>query len=439
MIRIQKEEKNQSSISKGLNNVAGGDIISMSYSGFTNTLFYIFAACLVIPIIDVPLLGLSITAPIMFLIAVPCFLKPLRPWFHTYRLWILLAVWIWIGIFFSTVFNGVEGDINDRGLLFVIRYFYWLIAFIVTVYFTSQGQVIKKIAIVLGWSVFILALLRWGEVLIYGNIGAWTGTHLLSQNNYGVLFSTFSPFLLIMIFQQRGWKRLLAILGNLMLWGAVAINGSRGSWIAIGIGLGISVLFLFSTNSRKFSGLLILLLITAGFAIALWGFYPQFASAIQNRFETFENLDKDKSALVREMMVQKGLTLFEENPLFGIGAGRFNQESVLLDRPRILSYVSQDSINSRSSHNAYIQFLAEFGLAGSIPFGLLLIILSIRGGITAFKALRKNNIIPLAFLISFIQMSIHMWAIASLTGTVTWFIYGLVGAVIMKHQKSTVE
>ena len=147
-------------------------------------------------------MGLSISAPIFFIIALEIFLGLSKAWEKEYEHWRLLAVFIWIEVIISALFNGlVSGGINfDRdSALNIFRYAYWLLVFFGTLIFVSQAELGAKVASVLGWSVFILALLRWAEVLIYGNIGAWTGTHLMRENDYGFTFSMFAPFLLVFI------------------------------------------------------------------------------------------------------------------------------------------------------------------------------------------------------------------------------------------------
>jgi len=412
------------------------------FPDFITILFYAFSVYLVLPIIDVPLLGLSISAPILFIIAVPVFFKPPKPWFKQYQMWIFLAIAIFTGIFLSTILNGITSfglDFDSSGVKFLVRYLYWLIAFIVTAYFASQGEVLKKLTPVLGWSVLILSLLRWGEVLLFGNYIGAKGTRIFSQNNYGFLFSTFSSFLLVMIFQNRGLKRLLAILGNLVLWGAAAVNGSRGSWVSIAIGLGFMIILFFIQSPRKFFGLMTFILFAIALLGGLWVALPQVSSAIQARFETFQYLDQDKSTLVRELMVQKGFRLFKESPIIGIGAARFQKESIVLDIPRQLAFQSQEHYDTKSAHNSYIQFLAEFGLLGAIPFALLLLINAIQGTKTTLNEIQNDNLVPLAILLSFLEMSAHMWAISSLTNTANWFVYGLVGAMIMTYKGAAVK
>lgn len=406
---------------------------------WTYLLFYVFALYLVIPVIDVPLLGLSLSAPIFFFIAMACILRPPRPWFRKYSSWVLLAVLIWFGIFLSTTANGLLSlgvNINNDAFVYLVRYLYWILVFVITAYFANQAGLPEKIASVLAWSVLLLAVMRWVEVILYGNAGAWTGTHLMTQNSYGFQFSTFSPFILIRVFQEKGRKKLFWILALLVVWGAAAVNASRGSWVSIGLGLAFSFLIFFYSKPRKFIGGLLVLLVVAGAGILAWNYMPKAAEAVEKRLNTFQALDEDKSFVIRQVMIQKGLKLFKDSPLLGVGANRFTQTWTDISLPKILSYRTIEEFEKKTSHNSYVQFLAEFGLVGSIPMAVMLLILLMRGYKTAQQSLRKNNLVPLAIYIGFIQMSVHMWVIAALTGTVTWFIYGLVLAMVKQKQQA---
>ena len=57
-------------------------------------LWFIFTLYLVLPLVEVPLLGLSLSAPIFFFIALYCIFKPPQPWPPAIQKWILLAVLI---------------------------------------------------------------------------------------------------------------------------------------------------------------------------------------------------------------------------------------------------------------------------------------------------------------------------------------------------------
>jgi len=402
-------------------------------------LFYLFTLYIVLPLIDVPLLGLSLSAPIMFLIALETFFRPPFAQLSRCRRWVLFALCIWFGIFLSALLNGVLSggtDFDSDGLIWIIRYAYWLLVFVITAYLISEGELWPIINRLLAWGVLALAIMRWIEVLLYGNLGAWTRTHLISQNTYGLLFSTFSPFLFTWLLEVRGSQRWLATAANLILWAAAAINGSRGSWVAIAIMVVVQLLLFLSVHPRSTIPLAIVLLFAAGLGMLVLSTTNLVSNAVESRFSTFNNLEQDKSYQIRKLMNQKSMRLFAESPIIGVGASRFRKESVPLDIPFVLSYAGQEHFDVKSSHNSYLGFLAETGLAGAIPYGLLLISLTVRGSLSALRLVRRGQFWPAAVLGTFVGMSIHMWAINSLTGSSTWFVYGLVAAMIVTASRA---
>lgn len=397
-------------------------------------LFYIVSVCLTLPLIDVPLLGLSLSAPLFFFVAMEAILRPPLPWSNIYRPYITLALLIWAGVFLSAMVNGLLSggtNINSEGVSTLIHYAYWLLFFIVVIYIVSIGNLLSKLVKISGWSILLLAILRWGEVMLYGNIGAWTRTHLLLQNDYGFQFSIFSPFLLGLALSERGWKKNVAMTGNILLWGAAAINGSRGSWIAIGISTLLFLIILIAARRRSFLGLTVSLILIGSVSFLVYSSSPQISQAVESRLNTFQNLDEEKSYMIRTLMNQKSLRLFEQSPVFGIGTGRFRVTSIELDLPQVLKYGSQEHFNVKSSHNAYLGFLAENGLVGAIPLALLLIVLATHGFKAAIYLLRQNQYWGVTIFCGFVGMSAHLWVISALTNTVTWFIYGMVAAIII--------
>jgi len=397
-------------------------------------LFYLFVLYMVLPLIDVPLLGLSLSAPIFFLIAMDIFFRPQRPWLRRYRGWVLLAAAIWAGIFISALVNGLLSggtDFDSDGVIAIVRYAYWLLVLVLTTYLVSEGQMGPFISRLFAWSVLGLALMRWAEALLYGNIGAWTGTHLMSQNGYGVQFSIFSPFLFTWLLETRGRQRWLAAAANIALWGAAAINGSRGSWVAIAAGAAVQLVIFMLVRPKATIPLVAVLLAAAGLGALVLSTPNVVSQAVESRFSTFDRLDQDKSFVIRELMNQKSLRLFANSPLIGVGVSRYTKESIPLDIPLILQYAGQYHFDVKSAHNSYLGFLAENGLAGAIPFGLLLITLTLRGGMSTLYMVRRGQLWPAGVLGAFAAMSVHMWAINSITGSSTWFVYGLVAALIV--------
>ncbi len=399
-------------------------------------LWFVFAAYLVLPLVDVPLLGLSLSAPIFFFIALYCIFKPPQRWPGALQKWIVLAVFIWAGIFISTLFNGILSggrDVDTEGWSLLVQNAYWLLTFIITAYFASRANILERTTRILGWAVFALALVRLFEAVAWGVINTYEdNTRLLAPNEYGFLFSTFFPFLLAPVFSSSSKNKLFMILRMLIGLTAVVINGSRSSWISVAAGIVFYTLILLVIRPRK-GGLAVLL---AGVLLVsfLFGFrlLPEpVYEAVNQRASTFQNLEQDKSYVFRQMMVQKGIKLFKESPLIGVGASRFRKESTELELSGVFRLYSQSKFDRKSAHNSYIGFLAETGLVGSIPLAILILMLGFQGVKAGIRQARREELWALSVITSFIGMSIHMWTISALAGTVTWFAYGLVAALIL--------
>jgi O-antigen ligase len=408
------------------------DIKTYKYSRGTIFLFGVLVLYLVVPIIDVPLLRLSLSAPIFFLIALSIFLRPPERWISQYQLWIMLALFIWLGILISVLLNGILSGgikVNKGQIAAVIQFGYWMLIFVATAYFVSYTGLARHYASLIAVGIAALAVLRWGEAILGGAIGYWSTLKLLTENAYGIQFSTFAPILLAFVFW--GGKQKLAGIGVIILLGAVAINGSRSSWLAILIAFILFAWMFLRTQRHPSRVVFVLLFFTLVFGAGMLFAPRQMVSLVSQRFATLQQLDEDKSYAIRQVMVQKGLKLFLQSPLIGIGLNRWYDESVPLMIPRIMTYYTQGYFDSKSAHNSYVLFLAENGLIGSLPLAILLIILVIRGYRAAANLAKNGQIWALGIYAGFIGMSIHFWSLAGLTGTLPWFIYGMVVALIV--------
>jgi len=160
--------------------------------------------------------------------------------------------------------------------------------------------------------------------------------------------------------------------------------------------------------------------------------------AISKRYSSFQNLKSDKPYVIRQLMIKKGWYLFQESPVIGIGPSRWRSESIPLELPDILRYAPQEYFDSKSSHNSYISFLAENGLIAALPFVALLIVLVFRGIKSSIFLARQQKYWAIGAYAGFTAMSVHMWALAGLTGTSTWVMYGLVGAITVQAREKLV-
>lgn len=411
-----------------------GELVTR-YPAYLYSLFYAFGLYLVLPLVDIPLLGLSISAPLFFVIAATVIFKPVKLWFKEHQGWIILSLSIWLAVALSTIINEMlpGGTFNRRGMISLLQYAYWLLVFVISGYLFRDGEIRRKISRLFAIAIFVLACLRWYEAIFQGKMGAWAGTNFMTENNYGFHFSVFSPFLYFQIFDKDRSKKWLWIVASIILLGAAAINGSRGSWVAIAIGVGFTVAGFLMTNPKKAINAMFIIVVITLVGYIIMSLSPAISNAVNNRFQSMMNLEEDKTYVVRKVLVRKGLTLFEESPLIGVGSARFAQERVELELPELLQYADREAIEKKSSHNSYIQFLAEFGLIGSIPFGVMLFYLFIRGLILSFKEVMEGKFEILIFFVAFIQMSVHMYVISSITGTLAWVVYGSIVGILIDH------
>ena len=430
---IKKKEKTQTQAVK-----FAGD-----YPAYFYTLIYIFGANLALPFFDIPLLGLSLSAPIFFVIAAFVVFRPASAWFKEQQGWIILGLVLLSAIVISTLVNEMNrGEINRSSLISLVQYAYWIVVFVIMGYIFRSSKIRKTMSTIFAFAVVAITAFRWYEALFHGRIGAWSGTTIMSQNSYGFQFSVFVPFLYIKLFDKETKKRWFWILVMIVMIVAVGFNGSRGNWVAMAIGAAVMGLVFLITQPKRVPAfiLAVLAILVVGFIVL--NLSSQISEAFNSRFETLFSLEEDKTYLQRELLVKKGLSLFEESPIIGVGSDRFSRERVSLEIPELLRYSDTEFIlTSKQSHNSYIQFLAEFGLLGSIPLALMLIYLSVRGLQITYEEMKDGKFIDLAIFISFIQMSVHMWVLAAYTGTLVWAMYGmLVGAIISRdHKKAAMK
>lgn len=396
-------------------------------------LFYLCGVFVVLPFFDIPFIGLSVTAPLILPVIYYAFFQTTTPWIHRYCGWLLIASAIWLGMLVSFVANGPwfgAREFQPLEIATLVRYLFWFTVFLVTAYVASDFRIQRRLPILLGIAVVVLAGLRCFEGFVFGKVGAESHPVFTSQNYYGVLFSTFTPFL-FPVFLGRGFLRKAScVVGLLVILYACAINGSRGSWICIALAL--AVFFLLALVSRP--GASLRLIVPVGVAVValagiLAGSTPV-REAVLDRFSTFDDLEKDKSYQARQVMNQRSLKLFALSPWFGIGPGRYRVVYVPLEMPWVFAGRDEAEFMRLSPHNSYLSYLAEGGLAASLPLVALLVLLAIRGALAAMALNRKGERWALGVYAGFIAMSVHFWSLAGLTGTHPWFVYGLVVATI---------
>ena len=393
----------------------------------------LFSIYLVLPLYDVPLFGLSISAPIFLFLAWHIYMGSKTGWVKQYRGWFLLAFFIWLGIAIAALANGIRSggtDISASTYISLLRFADWLLVFVSIAYLASLPGMLERLGAWLGWSVMVLGLLRLGEYFFGGVlIGSGLSPQFFTQNFYGIEFSIFTPFAYLLVFKAQGWKKAIAVLGVLVLAAAVAVNGSRGSWVAIASGLLVLLVFTFFRKPGYAFGLLILMSLLMFTAYRVYSADPSRYQPVLNRFTTLQKVEEDKSYATRLWLNAKSMAIFQNSPAIGVGTGRYTMAYVEVPLPAVISYHNYGRMNQITSHNSYLSFLAENGLVGAMPYGILLVTLTVIGLRSAWGGLAKNEVLPIFIFVAFLQMSIHFWVMSGLTGTVTWYMYGLVAGL----------
>lgn len=397
-------------------------------------LVYIFVVTMVIPIIDLPLLGLSLSAPIFFLIVLEVVFRSSGFTLKPYSRWIMMVYVLWMGLLLSFGGNVIFGRLGvsiQQVISWMTYYLYWLMVFIFTIWIFTNTRAFYKLPLLIGCCIFLMAFVRLFEAVVFQRFGLFRAPVVLPQNNYGLLFSTFTPYLLLLTIQLKGRWRLASSTGLVLLWLIIILNGSRSSWIAVSIGIVLFLLIYVLAYPQKVI-YLALAVIMAGvlFGAGLVVLPPEIRAAMDARAESFNDLEADKSFVIRELMIQKGLRLFEQNPFFGAGPGQFRASSVPLDIPILLQYADQEHFDVKSSHNSYVGLLGETGLVGMIPYLVLFSTLLVVGLISVVRCARRGELWAIPVYCSFIGMSIHLWSLSGLTDTATWFVYALAAAMI---------
>ena len=145
--------------------------------------------------------------------------------------------------------------------------------------------------------------------------------------------------------------------------------------------------------------------------------------------------ERDKSWLVRKTQVDKGVDLFKRYPLTGVGWGHFRYVRGDIDvaQYKYLKREYDSYALTRSSHNTYMQVLAEMGLVGFIPFILIQIYIVCCISFSLLKAKSIAEVLPLG--ISLLGIAIYFWTISSITGTVWYFVVGLFAGAVANERK----
>lgn len=350
-----------------------------------------------------------------------------KPSFADYLI-LLFGIGAIISVIFS--FTGPVEDSVSKGLTVLPNYLYWVI---VVLFFSSYA---KK----LDYKTIYKACF-WGTLL---SIGYY---YLLMRYLRGVfVFSGFSPnqfsFILIcfgsvsVYYAQERFGKIYAILMALTVVAAGALTGSRSG----------SLLTFLSCFLTLYSSRLNATRIAGGVVLGILGLVSMQLPVVKNLifninertyeliYNSGEVLKTDQSYLIRVAQVEKGLAMFAERPVTGSGLNTFGDYrhdfKGEFEGFEILARKSHLQLDALSSHNSYINLMAEGGLVLFAPFALLMVGLFIYF-ISNFK---KIHDFQKPFFWALLAVSIHLYFITAIVNVFIWMLIGLAASAV-KYNK----
>jgi O-antigen ligase len=211
------------------------------------------------------------------------------------------------------------------------------------------------------------------------------------------------------------WMRLIGVVSLAIAVVTIVDTGSRTS--AFGILFLIALLLLRKPKNLIYLPILVLL------GPLVWMMVPQQYKA---RYETVDHLKDDESYQLRISSWQGGVTMFESNPLTGIGPGNYaiaNGEKFWPGNGRKYWL---------NAHSLYFQTIAEMGLLGVVVFGGYLICVfrlnfRVRKQLVEHNASNFLQTLPSLFNIMLCQLLFSGYA-AHVLYRSTWYMVGAMSA-----------
>ena len=190
-----------------------------------------------------------------------------------------------------------------------------------------------------------------------------------AQNN--ALASLIAPFIPIFIGKavksKKGlFSRLLLTCCCLLMIGAILITVSRGAELSL-VAVFLILPLLLNGGIAKIKYITILAVSTVLISLSVVILMPQLLEVNQEAIEyRMHNADVDRIVLMKNAWED-----FKENPVLGIGPFHTSNEPS--------RYVI-------APHNYLLQYMAETGIAGTIPFMAMLLIILYRSCVISFRA-----------------------------------------------------
>lgn len=262
--------------------------------------------------------------------------------------------WFFFGFVFWSALTVLASGISDEGVGIIFNLAKWFVLYRLTVASIGDSRGVRQSANLLVLFAMVLAVegihhywsadgLGWaGQSLDWFNEAAaevgldrgrtrWIGI-FDGPGVFCVAYTIALPFVLQYLAPPFGWvQRLVALVPTGLLLLAIYYNGSRGGWITAFLLIAASVAARSGLSPRNVAAVG-----TLGVLLAVTG--PAYLTSIR---------DSSRSAQHRVEMWAEGIEMVQQNPVFGIGRGRFREYTGRID-----------------AHNSAVEIMGEAGVLG---------------------------------------------------------------------------
>jgi putative inorganic carbon (hco3(-)) transporter len=186
---------------------------------------------------------------------------------------------------------------------------------------------------------------------VTGAVGGLFG----NPNDMALNMVAFLPLgIVIGLGRGRPLVRLIALIGVPAIAAAIVFSKSRGGLVGL-----VAMLLVLLYQMRRVRPGIAAMVVAASVATV-----PLLPESFTNRMSSIVNAEEDPtgSREARKRLLSEGYRTFLQNPVFGVGAGQFQ------------NYQPDEREEAwRETHNAALQVAAELGIAGLIVFIILVV------------------------------------------------------------------
>lgn len=268
---------------------------------------------------------------------------------------IVLAMFI-LWIIISTIINGIyEGGGPNQlsSIEIIIDYIKWLLLYKLVALSTSNLKRVQIVVKVMVFLILVIAVESIDQKLSLDGLGwanqplGWVDISVIEAGGTGrtqwinifdgpgvfcVLFTLGLPFTFNKLTKSHSnYTRILNMIYSVLLLIAIFFTGSRGGFLATMVIIGITYIIWYRIS-------LIKVIVGTCLLLGIFMLAPSYLTNMN---------DEEHSASHRVEMWAEGLEMVEQNPIFGIGRGRFSEYTGTL-----------------IAHNSAIEIMGEMGFVG---------------------------------------------------------------------------